>query len=186
MGGAPGGADLRVKDGRVKRNLLSGPKSAFAPTAASAAEARTGDPRRARSRGEGRGARAPAKARAACAMMLGRLCDRHRRRSACQVALAPKARSSFRGRRPDRESRCMLCRSRGLEGTSDYECDVDAVGEDSSRAAMNLRALLLAAVASALVALGAADEYDHKVRVPPNLAPRASRRIFRVDVADAD
>ena len=42
---------------------------------------------------------------------------------------------------------------------------------------MNLRALLLAAVASALVALGAADEYDHKVRVPPNLAPRASLRI---------
>ena len=177
---------MRVKDGRVKRNLLSGPKSAFAPTAASAAEARTGDPRRARSRGEGRGARAPAKARAACAIMLGRLCDRHRRRSACQVALAPKARSGFRGRRPDRESRCMLCRSRGLEGTSDDECDVDAVGDDSSRAAMNLRALLLAAMASALVAVGAADEYDHKVRVPPNLAPRASLRIFRVDVADAD
>jgi hypothetical protein len=70
-----------------------------------------------------------------------------------------------------------LCRSRGREATSDDECDVDAVGDDSSRAAMNLRALLLAAVASALVALGAADEYDHKVSVPPNLAPRASLRI---------
>ena len=80
---------MRVKDGRVKRNLLSGPKSAFAPTAASAAEARTGDPRRARSRGEGRGARAPAKARAACAMMLGRLCD----------AIKGAARAKWRWRR---------------------------------------------------------------------------------------
>ena len=50
---------------------------------------------------------------------------------------------------------------------------------------MNLRALLLTAVASALVAVCAADEYDHKVRVPPSLAPPASLRI-RVDVADAD
>ena len=42
---------------------------------------------------------------------------------------------------------------------------------------MNLRALLLTAVASALVAVCAADEYDHKVRVPPSLAPPASLRI---------
>ena len=34
---------------------------------------------------------------------------------------------------------------------------------------MNLQALLLTAVASALVAVCAADEYDHKVRVPPKI-----------------
>ena len=82
MGGAPGGAVLRVEDGGANRNLLSGPKSAFAPTAASAAAARTRHPRRARSRGEDRGAMDTAKARAACAMMLVRMCDGRRRRTA--------------------------------------------------------------------------------------------------------
>ena len=117
MGGAPGGAVLRVEDGGANRILLSGPKSAFAPTAASAAAARTETPAT-RAKPRRRSGREGSRESAGGVRHDARE-DVRRSAKAHSVTsgVAPKARSGFRGRRPDTESRCMhVVRSRGLVG----------------------------------------------------------------------